>query len=140
MRPLIGEAIVKDAETWFVYVPDGNEGQSTTVTIKTVKGDTEKKIEKARNAFYWSLGALYLSLPVSMLSYGIAMDKYDAYMDGRMSQTQDSVDDVNKWLKISDISRGVSIGLGVNAAFQLVRYILAANGVIPKFSKGKTAK
>jgi len=34
----------------------------------------------------------------------------------------------------------VSLGLGVNVVFQLVRYIIAANKVIPEFAEGDSKK
>jgi hypothetical protein len=140
LRPLIGESMSDGVETWFVFLPGMGVQDGTRMTLRPNTTDTGKKIEKRRNAFYWSLGALYLSLPVTMLSYGIAQDKYNAYTTGRLAQTDTSAEDVNKWTRISDISRGVSLVLGVNVIFQLVRYIVAANKVIPEFAEGDSKK
>ncbi|GEM_PF-1817526 len=140
LRPVIGEAISDKVQTWFVCMPDKGIQDGTRMMIRPNTTDTGKRIDKRRNTFYWSLGALYLSLPVSMLSYGIAQDKYNAYTNGRMEQTADDADEVNKWIKISNVSRYVSLGLGVNVVFQLVRYIIAANKVIPEFAEGDSKK
>lgn len=140
LKPVIGEAMNGDVETWFVLMPDKKMSEGSHMTVKTNKTDTGKNIDRRRNAFYWSLGALYLSLPVSMLSYGVAQDKYNAYNDGRMPQTDASVTEVNNWIKVSTISRGVSLALGVNVIYQLVRYIVAANDVIPEFAQSDSKK
>jgi hypothetical protein len=132
LKPTIGEVQFGFARTWFVLDPTKGFREGASVAIRPNSAETSKRIEKTRNSFYWSLGALYLSLPFYMLSYGIAQDKTIAYNDGKLPS--DSVDDVNKWIRISDVSRGVSIALGINAAFQLTRYILAANRVIPQFA------
>ncbi len=132
LKPTIGEVQFGFARTWFVLDPSKGFREGASVGIRPNATETGKKIERTRNAFYWSLGALYLSLPFYMLSYGIAQDKTIAYNDGKLPA--DSADDVNKWIRISDVSRGVSIALGINAAFQLTRYILAANRVVPQFA------
>lgn len=140
LKPVIGEAVIGDVETWFVLMPDETMREGTHMMVKPNKTETGQKIDRRRNAFYWSLGALYLSLPVSMLSYGVAQDKYKAYNDGRMPQTDASVTEVNNWIRVSTISRGISLALGVNVIFQLVRYIVAANDVIPEFAQSESKK
>jgi hypothetical protein len=140
LKPVIGEAVIGDVETWFVLMPDKNMREGTHMTVKPNKTETGKKIDRRRNTFYWSLGALYLSLPVTMLSYGVAQDKYNAYNDGRMPQTDASATEVNNWIKVSTISRGISLALGVNVIYQLVRYIVAANDVIPEFAQSDSKK
>ena len=110
------------------------------LTVKPRTSDVGKLIEKRRNAFYWSLGALYLSIPVSMLTYGIALDKSNAYAAGKLGGSEDAAADVNNWIRASQVSRGVSLVLGVNVAIQLVRYILAANEVIPEFAESDSKR
>jgi hypothetical protein len=128
-----GEAIIDDNRTFFILdLSRLADGSSVIASIKPNKVSTQTRIEKQRTLFYWSLAALYASLPVSMLSYGIAQDKYNAYESGKLDQTQDNVNDVNNWMRTSTISRGVSIGLGINVAIQLVRYLLAAEQAIPQ--------
>jgi len=131
--PTIGEAISEGGKTYFLFSPEAIEGMdSPRLTIRDNKRDTGKSIERQRNILYWSLGLLYISLPVSMLSYGIAENKYRAWQDGKFQNDDEIVDDINTWTRVSNISKWVSVGLGANFAFQLVRYIIAANQTIPK--------
>lgn len=131
-----GEASIDDNRTFFILDLSGlRDGSSVLASIKPNKMSTQTRIEKQRTFFYWSLAALYASLPFSLLSYGIAQDKYNAYQSGKLDQTQDNVNDVNNWTRAAMISRGVSIGLGINVAVQLVRYLLAAEQAIPQQAK-----
>lgn len=131
--PTIGEAVSGDVKTFFIFSPDVlDKKESTRLIINDNKQETGKRIEKQRNILYWSLGLLYISLPVSMLSYGIAENKYRAWQDGKFADDGEIVDDINNWSRIANVSRWVSLGLGVNFAFQLVRYIMAANQTVPK--------
>ena len=57
-----------------------------------------------------------------------------AYNDGKIASTPKVIADINQWSLISDVSQGVTIALGVNFLFQLVRYIVAANQTIPKYA------
>ena len=132
----IGESTSGEIQTFFIFKADSSEiNKPIHVTISPNLTNTKKNIENQRNVFYWSLGALYLSLPVSMLTYGISINKYNAYQDGKLDKTEDMVNEINTWTKTAMISRYVSIGLGVNVAIQLFRYILAADQVTPKYAR-----
>ena len=132
----IGESSSGDLQTFFIFNPDKKEiNKPIHVTISTNATNTQKKIENQRKVFYWSLGALYLSLPVSMLTYGISIDKFNAYQDGKLEKTEEVVNEINNWTKAAMITRYVSVGLGVNVAIQLFRYILAADQATPKYAK-----
>jgi hypothetical protein len=69
-----------------------------------------------------------------MISRGVATNKMQAYDDGRIDPTPDNIEEINNWVMVSDVSRGVSIALGVNFLFQLVRYLIAADQTIPKYT------
>ena len=131
----IGEAINGGVKTYFIY-PHNEDIQYDyrSMLIPVNKINTEQRIEKQRKLLYWSLGLLYVSLPVSLISFGIASNKMQAYNDGKVASTPKVNADINQWSLISDVSQGVTIALGVNFLFQLVRYIVAANQTIPKYA------
>lgn len=132
---LIGEAVQGDIKTYFLYPHDDNEIKETrSMIIPLNRQNTEQRIEKQRKILYWSLGLLYGSLPFSMLSHGIAQNKSRAYEDGKISGTSSQLDEINRWLLVSDITRGVSIALGANFLFQLIRYLIAADQTIPSYA------
>ncbi len=133
LSPALGVAIDgNEVKTFFAINPSiGRSEQNQTFVIPVNREMTKERIEKRRKIFYYSLAGLYCSLPISLLTYGIALDKYTAYNDGKLDQSQQTLDEVNGWTRASLITQGISIGLGVNVAIQLFRYILAANQAVP---------
>ena len=131
--PTIGEIVKDDITTWFVFAPEQLSDDRLTLVIKQNKEQTEKLVEKRRDILYWSLAALYISLPVTLFSTGIKKDAIRAYEDGRITQ----VDNINKWSTVSLVSSGISIGCGVNFIVQLTLYILAANQTMPQYASSE---
>ncbi len=113
--------------TWF-YV----QGGPGPFEVKSNRIKTEKRIEGQRSVLYWSLGALYISLPVSMLAYGTLQDKLRAYDAGKLPDRQTTYDDINRWGIASNAASAASVILGVNYVIQLVRYLLAAEQALPQ--------
>ncbi len=132
---LIGEAMQGGVKTYFLYEHDDRaQKEIRSMIIPLNKQNTEQRIEKQRKVLYWSLGLLYCSLPFSMISNGIAQNKVRAYEDGRISGTSSQMDEINGWLLASDITKGVSIVLGANFLYQLIRYLIAADQTIPAYA------
>jgi hypothetical protein len=124
-----------DVKTFFVFDPAAIDGDGRPLLIEENEINTERRIETRRRALYWSLGLLYLSLPVSMISSGIYGNKARAYNEGKLAHDQATLDDIETWGRVSDVSGAISIGLGINLAIQLVRYIMAADQVMPKTAR-----
>ncbi len=134
--PAIGELVAGDIHTYFIFAPDRLTGKDNlAMTVKPNGITTEKRIASQRSVLYWSLGALYLSLPLSMLSAGIYNNMYQAYVDDKLPLTKSTVNGINNWSQIAIVTRGISIGLGLNTVFQLVRYFIAAEQATPKFAE-----
>ncbi len=134
--PAVGEILAGDVHTFFIFDPDRLSGEGEShLTIKPNRIGTEERIEKTRSALYWSLGALYISLPFSMLTYGISLNKYQAYQDGKLAETEAVMNEINGWARAAQMTRYVSIGLGCNVIFQLVRYLFAAEQATPQFAE-----
>lgn len=132
----VGEVTVGDVKTFFIFDPAELSGTGTnSASIRANVVGTKDRIEKRRRVFYGSLAALYLSIPLSMISYGINVNMATAYEDDKIAHTQENLDEIRNWYQVSTISRGVTIGLGLNVAFQLFRYILAAEQAVPKYTE-----
>lgn len=129
----VGNIETGNVRTWFVLdIPSTEQEDAFEAQVRLNKTNTEKRMEKARKTFYWSLGALYLSLPPTLMLQGKSLNMYRAYNEGRLEQTADIAESINAWTQAAAVSRGVSIGLGINLAVQLVRYILAAEQAVPR--------
>ncbi|HNY20969.1 MAG TPA: PEGA domain-containing protein [Treponemataceae bacterium] len=126
--PLIGKAVSADSTTWFIVRPEESYAKSNSITVTVDAKDTKELIAHRRSILYWSLGALYISLPVYLLSSGAANNMLYAYNSKRV--TLDA--SYQQWYTTGEVSKYVSIALGVNVAFQLFRYLLAAEQVVPK--------
>jgi len=134
--PAVGETVSEDVRTFFVFDPERVSGTGEgRLSVKTNKVSTEDRIERTRSVLYWSLGALYVSLPFSMLSYGISLDKYRAYQDDKLDKTEAVVNDVNGWARTAQRTRFISIALGCNVVFQLARYLFAAEQATPRYAE-----
>lgn len=135
-RTTIGEAVTGDALTYFIFDPAlFIQAEEIHVQVKPNSINTGKRIEKQRGILYWAIGALYISLPVSMLSYGVSMNKSRAYEENKLPQTKEMVNEINNWSRASVITRWISIGLGLNTVVQLVRYIMVAEQATPKYAQ-----
>ncbi len=128
-RITLGQAVTGDVPTWF-YIDPSEGAESWAVETETVK--TKTRIDTQRSILYWSLGALYISLPASMFTYAVFQDKLRAYNAGYLPYEQATVDDINGWMRASQATQALSIGLGINYAIQLARYFLAAERALPK--------
>lgn len=129
----IGQVISGDVSTYFIFRPHNSaEPDPVRMIVKVNKTETVSKIEKQRRLFYWALGALYISLPPSMFTYGISLNKYQSFQDGHLPQTDAVVNDINNWSNASLVTRGISLALGVNVCIQLVRYLIAAEQATPQ--------
>ncbi|OJF76162.1 MAG: hypothetical protein BKP49_08415 [Treponema sp. CETP13] len=136
--PAMGQAVISpNAATYFIITDDGNQ------FLKPNTQDISDYIEKRRRLMYTSYGALLLSFPFSFITYGMYIDaNYSAYSYGINNGYDDTytnlVEKQDNLEKVSNVTMAISIGLGVNLAYQFVRYILAVNKVLPK--KTKTIK
>lgn len=125
----LGMAVKDEVPTWFYFTAGVNE-PDRIVRNNAVK--TKTRIERQRSILYWSLGSLYISLPVSMLTYGVLQDRLRAFDSGKLPETDATINEINGWGLASNVATGISVGLGVNYAIQLVRYLLAAEQALPR--------
>lgn len=107
-----------------------NKGQVLQAAIKPLTVKLSDDIEKKRKTMYTSLGALFISLPFSLISWGSYIDIHNGWALGRLPYSAKS--DVDQIKTVSDVTAGISIGLGINLAIQIGRYLYAANKVIPQ--------
>ncbi len=128
-RISLGRAVAGDVSTW--YYLDATE-YATAYRIESNKVNTKALIDKRRSVLYWSLGALYISLPFAMLTHGVTQDKLRAYDADYLTKDQATINEINGWFLASNVTTGISIGLGINYAAQLVRYLLAADQALPR--------
>ncbi len=93
---------------------------------------TKTKIEKKRRILYWSLGALYVSLPIYMILQGMTADMASALKSSPL-QSDSTAQKRYKNLHIAtSVMQGMTIALGINYIVQLGLYLHATDQSIPK--------
>ena len=116
----------EDAESAFFYIPEKRAQDGANLKVNAKPFNREQNIDKRRRWMYTAYTALMCSLPFTFYCTGNFTVANNAYMLGR-----GSYDDAVTWQNRMYIASGVSIACGVWAAFELVRYLWAANQVLP---------
>ena len=108
--------------------------------IKLNKKNVKDSIETQRKILYWSLGALYISLPITMILNSKVDDQVYAFKSGKLPYTQSEADRINKLVLTQNILQGITIALGVNYFIQLIIYLVKADRALPRKIKPNYAE
>ncbi|MCR5188723.1 MAG: hypothetical protein K6C97_07280 [Treponema sp.] len=130
---VLGRFIAKDGKIDFFYIPDNLYQDQSFVTIKPKPRDRDEYINNRRRWFYSSYSLLIVSLIPTFYTYGNFMNEYKLYNEENVSFREAS-----GWQIASNVCQGVSIACGVFMVYELIRYLMAANSVLPQ--KAKAAK
>ncbi len=127
----LGEFIAADEKTAFFYIPDNLLQDGSKVKIKPKPLDRESYIDKRRKWMYAGYSLFMTSLIPYFYTYGTFINKAKLYND------YDSItyEEALKWQKASQICSGITISCAVFWGFELVRYFMAANSVLPQKAK-----
>lgn len=141
--PVLGETVSPDGVSTFFIIENpphapALSGFSTGLAahVPSRTENTRELIDARRRTMYASFGLLLLSLPVTFTCYGRMAD-YAAQIDGRYGQSLPASsaglwESYENWRRYSILSMGVTGVLAVNWGFQVGRYIVAANQVLPE--------
>ncbi len=129
-KTMLGQFIDVNGESAFFYVDEKLVSESTNVLVNLKLEDRDELIKKRRRWMYASYSALITSLIPAMYTYGNALVYVNAYKGeyGDLSTAQ-------AWNTAAYICMGVSISCGVFFAYELVRYLIAADSPLPKKAK-----
>ncbi|PIE98228.1 MAG: hypothetical protein CR988_03800 [Treponema sp.] len=127
------EFISNDVRTFIIFDNNKFTKQEELIyaTAKLHKTSISEKIEKRRKNMYWSLGALYLSLPATLILNGITNDKIIAYQSGNLPATQKNINTIRNLRIASNVMIGVSSSLAVNYFINVILYLVAADKTLP---------
>lgn len=140
---ILGQFISEDGLTDFYYIPKKIIIDGSKVTINPKAADRSKYIDTRRKWMYGSYSALITSLIPTFYCYGrflscvqqLNEDKVLASRDSRvMNQEEFDKDLANgrKWEKAKNVTAYISLGCGVLFVFELIRYLKAADSVLPE--------
>lgn len=124
----LGEFISSDEQTDFFYIPDKLLKDGSNVKIKPKPMDRETYIDTRRKWMYAGYSLFMTSLIPYFYTYGNFINKAKLYND----YDSISYEEAAKWQSASKVCTGITIGCAVFWGFELVRYFMAANSVLPQ--------
>lgn len=127
--PLIGQFRSNNAEkeSFFYYVPSEIQLKNTTFIVKGKSVDAETYIDNRRIWMYRAYSLLVLSMPFTLYSKG----KYISAVNAYNSRTMTDLNKVYRYEKMYDIATGITIVCAGFFGYELIRYLIAANKVLP---------
>lgn len=120
--------------SFFFYIQENNGLNLENYSVKVKPMNTSDYIEKRRRWMYTSYSILVTSLIPTFYIQGQVNSYQTAYAAGYLKSQQD-LETANNWLIASNVSTGVTIGCGVWFVYELIRYLYAANSVLPSEAK-----
>ncbi len=106
----------------------GSPAYVQNMIVKLNKKSVKDSIERQRKVLYWSLGAFYISLPITMITNAKLQDavyRYNKYHIGNINKLK-----MQKALFYT--SEGITIALGVNYLIQLIIYLVKVDRALPR--------
>ena len=129
-KEILGEFISEDGETAFFYIPKKLTFDGSYVTIKPKPMDRMSYIDKRRKIMYASYSLFMVSLIPTFYTYG----NYNNYIN-LYKNYQIDYETAKKWQDATNVTRIISISCGVLWGYELVRYLIAANSVLPQTAR-----
>ena len=130
-QKILGHFISTDGIPADFIIPEKLLQDGNFLILNTKPYDKSAYIEKRRKWMYRSYSLLIVSLIPTFYCYGTYSSMAAAYN----SDYGVTYEDALKWQKAKNITMGISIGCGALFVEELVRYLIAANSVIPKQAK-----
>lgn len=126
-KAILGEFISDTGETAFFYLPEKMVYDGNYVTIKPKPMDRMAYIDKRRKIMYGTYSVFILSLIPTFYTYGNYQNYVNLYKN-----YQTDTETARHWQTATNVTRFISIGAGVLWGYELVRYLIAANSVLPQ--------
>ena len=124
-KNILGEFLAENGEYSFFYIPEKNILPDVTFQVKTNFLDKSDYIEKHRRRMYNA----YSVLIVSLIPYFYTKGNLDYYT------AENNLAKIQTWQTANKVAGGISIAAGTYFVYELVRYFIAADSVLPKNAK-----
>ena len=125
---VLGQFIAENGEAAFFYIPENMITNLAAIEINAKPFDRNDYIEKYRRKMYNS----YSILIISLIPHFVAKGQYKA--------RENTTEGPGMWNVASKATSAVAIGCGAWFVYNLVRYFIAADSVIPAEPKKKNEK
>lgn len=124
---ILGEFISENGDTAFFYIPEKMVYDGNYITIKPKPMDRMAYIDKRRKIMYGTYSVFILSLIPTFYAYGNYQNYVNLYKNYQVDTKT-----ARNWQNATNVTRFISIGCGVLWGYELVRYLIAANSVLPQ--------
>ena len=132
---ILGQFISEEGYTTNYYVPKTFLVDENTVALKSHNFDANDYIDKRRRYMYGTYTLLMISMIPYFYTYGNYYNAANLYNKGL-----GDYDDALAWQTRNQICGGIAIGCGALFVYELVRYLVAANSVLPVKTKTVSPK
>lgn len=129
-KSVLGQFRGEDNTNSFFYITPENLTDNGVYTVPVNYQNTGDYIEKRRRWMYTSYSVLVTSLIPVFYCKGQVNSYANANYLGYLTDNSD-LEKANKWITASNVTTGISIGCGIWFTYELIRYLYAANKVLP---------
>lgn len=124
---ILGEFIAENGETAFFYIPKKINFDGNYVTIRPKPRNRTDYIDTRRKWMYGTYTLFMISMIPTFYTYGNFKNNARLYKDGFIDYSE-----ARNWQIATNVTRVISATFGVLWGFELVRYLIAANSVLPQ--------
>lgn len=135
-RNVLGHFVDSGGSTADFLIPAKLLKDGDFLSVNAKPFDRSDYIEKRRRWMYASYSALIVSLVPTFYIYGNSFAKSQAYN----SNFDISYNEAKSWQTASNVMIGVSATAGAFFVYELIRYLVAAENVLPKAAKPLSKK
>ena len=125
-EPVLGQFITEDGSAAPFYIAYRMLKDNASLAFRAEPFDRSKYIDRRRRRLYTSYSVLVTSLLATFYTYGTFYTESIAYSKGYTD-----IESAKKWQSASQVCTGISIGCGAWCIYELVRYFIAADKVLP---------
>ena len=129
-KAILGEFIAENGETSFFYIPKKIATDGNYLIINPKPMDRMSYIDTRRKWMYGAYSLFMLSLIPAFYTNGEFKNHLQLYNKGQIE-----IAEAQKYQTAMNITRIISISCGVFWGAELVRYLIAANSVLPQNAK-----
>lgn len=126
-KEILGEFVSENGETAFFYIPKKLVFDGSYVTINPKPRDRMTYIDNRRKIMYASYSIFVVSLIPTFYTYGNYLNYVNLYNNKQVDYKT-----AKDWQTATNVTRFISIGCGLFWGYELVRYLIAANSVLPQ--------
>ena len=135
-KNIMGHFINTDGTSADFVIPEKSLIDSAVLKADVKTFDRSEYIDSRRKKMYGSYSVFMISLMPYFFCYG----NYNSYAMALKNGSAINIADGNKWQVASNVTGGIAVASGCFFIYELIRYLVAANTVLPVEAKSLSEK